>query len=98
MKIQMVNTYKLRAECMVDLMRYMIESHGERANSDHFGTRFIVDITGGRLFPEPTITCEFGSPKSLEDIKKDLAKIPDSHVMVETVNYKNLYTGVRNSV
>ena len=43
----------------------------------------------------PDLEFTFKSNLPIESIKKIMFEIPDSHVMVETLNYKHLYTGLR---
>ena len=43
----------------------------------------------------PDIELTFKSNLPIESIKNVLSEIPDSHVMIETLNYKHLYTGLR---
>lgn len=76
-----LTSYKMRAECQVDLGRFLMA----------VAVRSFT--TTASLLPD--MDAEFTSPLGLDEIKKLLAKIPDGHVMLETVNYKDQYTGER---
>lgn len=73
--------YKLRAECLPDVHRLL-----EKLK---FSRYHIISV-----FP-PDVELEFKSDHSLDEIKKVLKTIPDSHVMLETVALKKNYTGER---
>ncbi len=76
-----LTSYKMRAECQADLGRFLM----------------VVAVrsftTTASLLPD--MDAEFTSPLSLDEIRKLMAEIEDGHVMLETVNYKDQYTGER---
>lgn len=78
---EILTSYKMRAECQVDLGRFLMA----------VAVRSFT--TTASLLPDMDAT--FTSPLSLDEIKKLLAKIPDGHVMLETVNFEGQYTGER---
>jgi len=73
--------YKLRAECLPDVLKLML----------------IIKFSAYRMENErfPDVDVEFSCDESLEDIKKALETIIDSHVMLETVALLENYTGER---
>ena len=73
--------FALRAECLPDVLKFM-----ETVNFSEYTIK--------SKFP-PDVELEFKSDRSLDEIKSVLKTIPDSHVMLETVNLKKDYTGKR---
>jgi len=76
-------TYKLRAECLFDINK-LVQSLP--------CSKFKIECA---QFPDCTF--EFESTYSLAEIKLVLTKIPDSHVMSETVRTIAEYTGERGA-
>lgn len=73
--------YKLRAECLLDVTELMKLINFTR-----------ISITSNFL---PDVIFEFSSLHSLNEIKMRIARITDSHVMLETVALESNYTGER---
>jgi len=75
--------YKLRAECLHDINSLIR----------------ILPCSKFRIECEriPDCTFEFESTYRLNEIKMLLNKIPDGHVMAETVNTATEYTGERGA-
>lgn len=75
--------YKFRAESVVDVARYF----------------YMFPCDYYQVIPIPPIGSDreviMGSNKTLEEIRTELEHIPDGHVMVETINHFELYTGER---
>ena len=79
------NTFVMRAECLNDAQRLQ--------NIVKFST---FDIMKHPLFPDVLITVSTKLP--LTGIKSLIKKIPDGHVMLETVALEADYTGERTPV
>jgi hypothetical protein len=79
-----LNTYKLRAEGLNDFLSFLQEGMYMRMKS------FTIEPTG--VFD---VVVSFVTDASLSEIKSTLKKVPDSHVMLETVKPINEYTGER---
>ena len=77
--------YKCRAECMpdVDRLRRVLFDNG-------WNGRMRMDV-------EPTgdVEVEFESQLPLHTLEKLISKIPDGHVMIETLTKASQYTGIR---
>jgi len=73
--------YKFRAECLHDIKLLM---------GLVLVSQFKIEST---LFPD--CTAEITTELSIADLKKAMRKIPDSHVMLETIAPLNEYTGER---
>lgn len=78
-----MNTYKLRAECQLDLGRLF-----ESLRVESFQARTIC-----KGFPDMEAT--FESPLSLAEVKSTIRTIVDGHVMLGTVALEAEYTGER---
>ena len=76
--------YKMRAECMNDIFAFT-SSFAQSINN--------FAIHGNTHIPD--VVFEFQSWKSMKSIMKVLSDIPDSHVMMETLQPKSKYTGQR---
>lgn len=74
------HTYKLRAECLHDVLQTM-----------DFVDRFCITRDNGY----PDVEFDFDSKLSLNEIKARLRGIEDGHVMLETVQLFEKYTGER---
>jgi hypothetical protein len=83
-----LNQYKLRAECMADLEKFI--KIFEVANDDN---EKAWAITRHKILPdcEMVLTTIF----DLDTLKSMLALIPDGHVMLETIALLKDYTGER---
>lgn len=73
--------HKLRAECLLDAIRFTKEC---------YFTSLKIEVV---RFPDCTV--EFEANYSIEELKKILKAIPDSHVMLETLAPLAEYTGER---
>jgi hypothetical protein len=80
-----VKTYKLRAEGLNDFLAFLQQGMYIKIKS------FTVEPIG---IPDVVVT--FITDSSLSEIKSKLKKVPDSHVMLETVKPINEYTGDRD--
>lgn len=78
--------YKFRAECRYDIMLFIKKSY-----KDLFDYKLIPDQT-----PYSDVEFEFSSNLTLYELKIILRDIIDSHIMLDTINYYDDYTGVRN--
>ena len=76
--------YKLRAECMQDIFEFT------KLFIPFMGKYILSGCTG-----HPDVEFEFESSEPIETIMKNLSNIPDSHVMMETLQPKSKYTGIR---
>lgn len=74
--------YKYRAESYVDVSRYYSK----------YPCEYIV-VTPIHRFPDCEVV--MGSNLQLDEIKKQMEEIPDSHVMMETIKAYDEYTGER---
>ena len=77
--------YKLRAECHNDIVLLV------RALGTNHSMIMLNALQKGITDEEYT----FDSLLTKEEIKKELLKIPDSHVMYETFEFHEKYTGER---
>lgn len=82
-------TYKFRAECISDVTKFI-----EKA-------KFWYCIKVDRYLIEkalkPDVVAEITTKESLDKILSVFRKISDSHVMMQTIQPKKLYTGIRNT-
>lgn len=76
-------TYKFRAECIHDVLEFMGKA------------KFQYDIKIERKDFFPDVVVEIATKESIESIVNVFNKIPDTHVVVETIQPKKLYTGDR---
>jgi hypothetical protein len=76
-----VLTYKLRAECKLDIHRL-------------FEQITACEYTVKTIFCND-VEAEFATVLTLEEICSALRQVPDSHVMLETLAFKKDYTGQR---
>lgn len=75
-------SYKLRAECTVDVSRFVEAVHPDT-----------MTMKKHKLLPDCVV--EFTSQLSLSEIINLMSEIPDGHVMIETVATAQFYTGER---
>ena len=76
--------YKLRAEGLNDIFEFtnlLKKSMG----------KYIINLETG----PPDVEFEFESSEPIETLMEILSNIPDSHVMMETLQPKSKYTGIR---
>lgn len=76
-------TYKFRAECINDVLEFMKKAKFE----------YDVKIEKKGLFPD--VVVEIATKESINSIVSIFKVIPDSHVVLETIQPKRLYTGDR---
>jgi hypothetical protein len=77
--------YKLRAECKFDLDLFI-----KIANLNDYQIIEIEDY--------PDCELEFSSDQSIKELRDLMLGIPDSHVMRETIQELDRYTGIRLGV
>lgn len=78
------NDYKFRAECSVDIDLFV----------EKFKSHIItIDRKSDPDFPDEDV--EFSSLKSLDEVRQVMKEIEDGHVMLESLNYADEYTGDR---
>jgi len=78
--------YKMRAECSVDVGRFLQEVPVESLKASQ------VEVDGVAY---PDVIVEFSSVMPLDEIRKAMGEIVDGHVMAETVELESRYTGNR---
>ena len=78
--------YKMRAECSSDLGRFLM-------NVTVFS--FTADGLTIEGLAVPDMEATFTSNLSLSQLRSEIAKIEDGHVMLESLNYAEEYTGER---
>ena len=78
--------YKFRAESQIDVDRF------KTLAEDIIAT---ITETPDPQFPDVDVDMTTHTSLSLEDIRKLMRPIPDSHVMVESLNTSQNYTGER---
>lgn len=82
----MKHTYKMRAECMADLTRFLEKVPVESFSAKHMKVQDLL---------LPDLVIEFSSPWNLDQMRPAMAPIIDGHVMLETVALASEYTGER---
>ncbi len=82
-----MNVYKLRAECLIDISLFISRNTGK------------VSPKAAVKWEElPDHELEFESELSLEEIIRDLCDQEDAHVMYQTVQLLENYTGERDYI
>jgi hypothetical protein len=83
--------YKLRAECMIDIVR-LIEKIMPKKNKKVGYFKIIPD----EHFPD----CElvFTTTLTIHELRAEIRKIVDSHVMLQTLEFFANYTGNRTTI
>jgi len=76
-------TYKFRAECIHDVLEFMGKAKFE----------YDIKIERKSLFPD--VVVEIATKESVDTIKAIFNEIPDTHVIIETIRPKKIYTGER---
>ncbi|CAK7994671.1 Hypothetical protein POVR1_LOCUS195 [uncultured virus] len=79
--------YAFRAECLPDVVAFLTQIKTPQGIPRCF--TFEIEPP----FPDAEVT--FESRMSLIEIRELMETIPDSHVMIETLNYQKDYTGER---
>lgn len=85
----MEREYKMRAECSVDVGRFLIQVGCLSISSK------MMEIDGAYI---PDMEVTFTSRLSLAQLQKEIAKIEDGHVMFESLNIAEKYTGERTEL
>ena len=85
--------YKCRAEVESDIHKFLKKAKGSVKNASI--TNCVVSLSSGEVVPIPDCELTFESSLSLIRLRRVLQRIPDAHVMEESLNYKNEYTGER---
>ncbi len=80
-------TYKFRAECISDVTKFM-----EKARF-----QYVIKVEALDRPNLPNVVAEITTKESMEKIILIFNKISDSHVMIQTIQPKKLYTGTRNT-
>jgi len=78
--------FKLRAECVVD-----VDEFTKILNDD--GQQY--EIKKSVEAPFPDVDVDIACNLDLPQMRCALELVPDGHVMLETLNYANKYTGKR---
>ena len=84
-------TFKFRAECLLDVLEALRALPGEIKS-------YRIDSAGKEelsWIPDVEVTLT-STNMTVEDIRRGLAQIPDGHVMFETCQPVDLYTGERD--
>ena len=86
----MQKTYKFRAECIHDVWLFL-----DKISRDSITQLAItaVEINPGIFIPD--VEVEITTATLFKEIRKILRGIVDGHVMLETIQVKELYTGER---
>lgn len=84
-----MNAFKLRAEGQCDADALM------NALGDNYAD-FMVEQASIDGVPIPDVDIAILSPLSLDEIRDIIRTIPDSHVMLQTVQLEQDYTGERD--
>jgi hypothetical protein len=82
-----MTTYRFRAECLHDVTSFLANSIRKIGFQKY---------TFSQEGPFPDVEVELEADMGLEDLRMELRKIEDGHVMVQTINLKDQYTGERN--
>ncbi len=77
-----MNRYKMRAECQVDVGRFLRK----------------VPVLALSAEGSLDMVIDFTSNLTLDEIRKKISKIVDGHVMLETVALYEEYTGFRGTL
>ncbi len=86
MTLSQMNTYKFRAECLCDALKF---------KSKISCVNFEIQEQTLLGYYIPDVEVSFESEMSLEELKDVLRTIQDGHVMLETIQSTELYTGQR---
>jgi len=78
-----LETYKFRAECLHDVVEFM-------KNAEF---KYEIRIEKNSMFPD--VVVEIDTNETIETIKTVFNGIPDSHVILETIQPLKTYTGER---
>ena len=82
-----MNTYKLRAETVTDLLRLVVQMSEIRV-----GDMFVTMDKDGL----PDCELEIVTWYDLDRMRSYCREIPDGHIMLQTIRLKENYTGIRD--
>ena len=82
-----MNTYKLRAETVNDILRLVVQLDQLRT-----GDMFVTMDKDGL----PDCELEIVTWYDLDRMRSYCREIPDGHVMLQTIRLKEKYTGIRD--
>jgi hypothetical protein len=82
-----MNRYRMRAECLIDLTRALLKLGKEP------GYLNATIVRGSRIVPDCQMTVE--TELSINDVRALLLEVVDGHVMYESVDEEEHYTGKR---
>ena len=100
------NTFAFRGECQLDILLFLQEAHlflAQKYDKDPGFTGFIIvkNMKPIAYDPEsvdpdaPGTYVEIDTTMNLIEVGRLMRKVPDGHVMLETVNFLENYTGLR---
>jgi 2-keto-3-deoxy-6-phosphogluconate aldolase len=78
-----MNKYKFRAECLIDVVKFLKCAHLLAYRIENIGYGF------------PDVEVTLFSKSDLTEIKRLMRQVPDGHVMIETLAGARVYTGDR---
>ena len=82
-------SYKCRAECRRDAEEW------QKVAGDLVRNVVVKDVLLGGVIPIPDVDIDFESDASLQHLCNTMASVSDAHVMWETVQPSDQYTGER---
>ena len=88
--------YKLRSECYVDIANFVGRLVDE-CHASNYKERFETI----NIYPDPDYPdcdMDFSTTFTIDKVREIIAGIPDAHVMLETVQYEENYTGDRSDI
>ena len=77
-----MNTYKFRAECLADVANFLLEFRPEH-----------TEIVAAKMIPD--VECVIKTSADIDKVKGAMADVMDSHVMMQTIQPIDKYTGER---
>lgn len=87
-----IYNYQLRAECYLDVIEFI-----HLWTKEHSQEIWKIVITPDQ-YGYPDVDFEFSTFGSMIEVLKVMKKLPDSHVMMDTLAYKENYNGKRRYV
>jgi len=82
-----MSDYRFRAECLQDVIEFIYGSIREIGFKKYVLTQ---------KTPFPDVEVELEADMEIEDLRDELRRVPDGHVMVQTLSLKEDYTGKRD--
>lgn len=83
--VKKVYKYKMRAECSQDVVNFINHAH------NILGSFIMTKVDG-----YPDVDFYFETVMPIEEVIFELKRLKDTHVMYQTLNYSDKYTGERN--